>query len=259
MGHIALCLSGQMRTFDHPRVQASFRAFVDSLNKAGHEVDLFVSTWSDRGISYNHGHTNTPSSLPSSEITEEMIRNAYAGLNVLSVSIRNYAEWQTRLRPTYATVLREGFTWNGMQIRGTAVPQLFTIWDANMLRRGSQRTYDWVFRVRPDLMFDASVSIPNLIASCDPKHVHGINAPATAVFWPRRIYDIFFFGGPAAMDVACDAYNNIDAAIQHPFANGLHPRDACRILYVSTALLGNVPVKDVDQVVCDIFRLQHPL
>ena len=253
---IAICLSGQMRTFDHPAVQASFRTFLQGL---GAHVDLFVSTWSDRGVSYNHGAHQNPnnasiSPLPQPKITEELIRSVYADLNVISVQIRDYAEWKTRLRPTYAAVLREGFQWNGMRIAGTVVPQLFTIWDANMLRRGTGKTYDWVFRVRPDLMFDCRHNAAALLASLDPKHVHAINAPTTRVFWPQRIYDIFFFGGPVAMDVACDSYIHIDTAIQHPFTNGLHPRDACRILYVCTALLGGTHVRDIDRVVCEIYR-----
>jgi hypothetical protein len=247
MTRIAICLSGQMRTFDHPQVMASFRAFVASLG----EVDLFVSTWSDRGISYNHGHPRHDNA--GRTITEEMIRETYAGFNLVSIQIRDYAEWQTRLRPTYATILREGFQWNGMRILGTVVPQLFTIWDANMLRRASGRDYDWVFRVRPDLMFDIGVS-KGLLESCNPSAIYGINAPAAGVFWPNRIYDVFFFGGPAAMDVTCDAYNNIEAAIQHPFTNGLHPRDACRILYVCTAVLGGTVVRDLNRVVCSIHR-----
>ena len=250
MGRIALLMCGQMRTFDNPRVQASFRAFVAALG--AHEVDMFVSTWSDRGISYNHGHPEASRAMaPNATVTEEMIRAVYAGLNIVSVQIRDYAEWQTRLRPSYAAVLREGFQWNGMRIAGTVVPQLFTIWDANMLRRAGGKSYDWVFRVRPDLVFEP---LDDLLAPLDPKHVHAINAPTAGVFWPQRIYDIFFFGGPAAMDVACDSYNHIDVAIQHPFMNGLHPRDACRILYVCTALMGRVPVRDIDRVVCKIHR-----
>ena len=44
---IALLLCGQMRTFDHPKVNEYVNKLIDKFN-----CDVFVSTWKDRGVFY---------------------------------------------------------------------------------------------------------------------------------------------------------------------------------------------------------------
>lgn len=257
---IALLMCGQMRLFDHPRVVGAFRDFVGALGCGSDggtaTIDLFVSTWSDRGVSYNHGHPLHAHTANNATITESDIRRVYepTGVRIAGIKVRNYAEWRARLRPTYAAMEREGFVWNGMNIRGTMVPQLFTLWDANMMRcSAGGQTHDLVIRIRPDLLYNLTHAGPLLVTPVVPNTVTGINSPAAGVFWPQRIYDIFFWGTAAAMDNVCDAYNNVEAAVAHPFNNGLHPRDACRILYVQAALIGTLRVGEMAPV-ASIYR-----
>jgi hypothetical protein len=55
------------------------------------------------------------------------------------------------------------------------------------------------------------------------------------------------------MDALTDAYNHLHELEIHPFFNGLHARDACRILRVQ-ALNADIPVVDMDHDVCTVFR-----
>jgi hypothetical protein len=156
----------------------------------------------------------------------------------------------------WRAVYTEGFQWNGMNIKGTVVPQLFGIWDANESRKAwaslNSVAHDLVIRVRPDALFiPHSRSLYDSVLSGE---IHAINNQASGTYYPQRIYDIFFFGKPGAMDIVCDAFRNLPALVAHPWQNGLHPRDACRCLYVQARFVGGLGVHDIPLDICKVKR-----
>jgi hypothetical protein len=242
----AILLCGQMRTWKYPAVLQSLLRFF-----AGFETcDLFVSTWDEQGVSYNHG-TILNDQNSQQKITESSIRDTYPG--VRDVAIHSLTAWESTLSTEYMRIYKEGFMWNGGHIRGTVVPQLFTLWDANRLRKAHERQsgtrYDVVIRCRPDVRMhiDAGQWIDGFPG------ISSINNPASGTFFPNRIYDIFFYGPSRAMDALCDAYNHLEFLEAHTFQNGLDKRDACRILRVQ-ALVHDIPVRDIPFDVCHVMR-----
>jgi hypothetical protein len=107
-----------------------------------------------------------------------------------------------------------------------------------------------VMRVRPDARFYG----PALHTAVAPKHIYAINClrPHRS-YWPHRVYDIFFYGDEASMDTLVGAYRDHAVNEVHPFSNGLHPKDTCRLLYVQ-ALRNSLNIVDIDFDVCMIHR-----
>jgi hypothetical protein len=238
-----------MRRYTDPDVQHSLHSYFTLFD----HVDLFVSTWSDRGISYNHGDMRLRGD-EGDVVTEEKVRRAFP--QTRSVVIHELKAWEARLEGCWKQVYTEGFEWSGMKIKGTVVPQLFTLWDANEAKKRHEIqhgiTYDLVLRVRPDALFvPHSRSLYERVATGE---IHAINNPASGTFYPQRIYDIFFFGAPKAMDILCDAYKNLPVLLEHPWQNGLHPRDACRCLYVQARYVGGLGVCDIPLDICKVKR-----
>ena len=246
---VAILVTGQMRRYTDPDVQQSLQSYFALFDA----VDIFVSTWSDRGISYNHGDMRFQGD-EGDVVTEDQVRRVFP--QARSVAIHDLKTWEAKLEGCWRAVYTEGFEWSGMKIKGTVVPQLFTLWDAkeakkrHEIQHGIQ--YDLVLRVRPDVLFAPhSRSLYERVADSE---IHAINNPASGTYYPQRIYDIFFFGKSAAMDILCEAYKNLPQLVAHPWQNGLHPRDACRCLYVQARYVGGLGVCDIPLDVCKVKR-----
>ena len=243
---VAVLLSGQMRTFDEPALlQHYFEHLFEPLN-----ADIFVSTWTQRGYSYNHG----AGALDRQDdiITNTMLEAAYKD-RLKAVEIESLSEFEATLSDEYREIYTTGFEWSGMKIKGTSVPQFYKMWQVNQLKRSYEQqhnfTYDLVIRARPDLDMVAPLD-PRYMTDLDTSLYH-INCPGT--FWNYRVYDIFFYSSSKNMDIMATAYYNIPALEQVPFHNGLHPRDACRLLYIM-AQAGKMKVVDMDYNPCFIMR-----
>jgi hypothetical protein len=244
---IAVLMTGQMRRWID--VQPSLQRFFGLFDN----VDLFVSTWTERGVSYNHGAVQLHGD-EGDRITAAALRAAYP--QIRDIAVRDLKEWEAGLEGCWRTVYTEGFEWSGMKIRGTVVPQLFGLWDANRLRRAyaaqTGAVYDVVIRCRPDVVF--SDFTRSRYESCVPNTIYAINNKMTGTYYPQRIYDIFFYGTAAAMDAVCEAYTVLDKLVACPWNNGLHPRDACRCLYVQARFLSGLTVCDVPVDICVVQR-----
>jgi hypothetical protein len=253
----AILLCGQMRCFDDPNVLQSVRGFFSAFDKC----DIFVSTWSNRGVSYDHGSVRK-TGREEDMIEESAIRAAYPDL-VRSVRIHDIRGWEGGLDGERKKVYEEGFDWHGVKIKGTSVPQLFTLWDANQQRQqwvreqresGVVVKYDVVIRCRPDVVFGGDRSWLESSLMLVPNTITAINCKASRTFWQSRVYDIFFYGDERAMNLLCDAYNMFDFLVVHPFENGLHKRDVCRLLYVQAAMLHSLQVRDLQYDACKVYR-----
>lgn len=245
----AILLTGQMRRYTNPEVMYSMNAYFAMFEKA----DVFISTWSDRGVSYNHGDIKLRGD-ESEGITEQTLRSQYP--NMVRCAIHDLRTWELTLEGCRKQVYTEGFQWNGGHIRGTVVPQFFGLWDANRLRRAYEREkgicYDIVIRVRPDVIF--APHLRSMYESITPNTIYAINNPISGTYYPKRIYDIFFFGTPAAMNGICEAYQEFEKLVNHPWHNGLNPRDACRCLYVQARFLGGAAVVNIPLDMCCVKR-----
>jgi hypothetical protein len=229
---IALLLAGEMRTFDHPSVMKKLQ---DGL-LSKHDCHIFISTWNRRGYSHGHG-SGAPNATSEQEITEDLLRRVYQhflkGFNIEEESL-----WAETLDDFRKEVYTSGFVWQGLNIKGTSIPQLYKIYDAHRLMKTFPSTYDLVIRSRPDNLFQGLRD-----DFLDPKRLYAINCPGA--WYPKRVYDVFFYSGPEVMEVVCQAYHHCEEIIKDDFDNGLHPRDACRMLYVWAHVLNGIPVVDL--------------
>lgn len=246
---VAVLLTGQMRRYTDPEVLHSLQKYWSLFDA----VDVFISTWSDRGVSYNHGDMRVRGD-EGDRVTEAELRRIYP--QTRGIAVHDIKVWETGLKGVWKTVYTEGFEWNGMKIRGTVVPQLFGLWDANRLRREYEMStgvsYDLVIRCRPDVVF-----VPHsrsLYESAAPNTVYAINNVASGTYYPQRVYDIFFFGDAAAMQGICEAYPRLEELVAHPWDNGLNPRDACRCLYIQARFLNGSNVVDIPFDICKVAR-----
>lgn len=249
---VAVLMTGQMRRYTDADVLNSLHNYFSMFDS----VDIFVSTWSDRGVSYNHGQVVGRGDAEDT-ITEADVCRVFP--QTRGIRIHDLKTWATGLEGCRKAVYTEGFEWRGMRIRGTVVPQLFGLWDANRIRLEYETrvgvSYDLVIRCRPDCLFvPHSSHSRDLYESVMPNTIYAINNRASGTYYPQRIYDIFFFGTPAAMDSVCRAYEDFEALIGHPWDNGLHARDACRCLYVQARFRMGMAVVDLGLDVCTVKR-----
>jgi hypothetical protein len=217
---------------------------------------VFVSTWNKKGVSYNHGdirHRPDEDAI----VREDALQRAY-GEWLRAIKIHDSDVWSARLQGTHRRIYEEGFEWQSMKIKGTSIPQLYTLWDANRLRKEYERStgarYDVVIRCRPDVLFSEEAFQRRWYEAIHPQAIYAINCLRTGAFFARRIYDIFFYGSGIAMDAVCDAYYQVDALVAHPFENGLHTRDVCRMLYVQANQQHGLQVADIDSELCVVKR-----
>jgi hypothetical protein len=247
---VALLLSGQMRTFDDDDVLKKYHDnLINPLN-----ADVFVSTWDTRGCSYNHGATPDTTVLKKSTelITHQLLSEAYKS-RLISSDISIVEEYEQTMPAELQPIYKNGFTWCGLKIRGTSVPQFYQIQRANQLKLDYEKAnnfkYDLVIRSRPDNIMVRPLD-PRYLTNLS-QNIYGINC--TGTYHPKRIYDIFFYSDSKNMDSMATAYNNMVSLEHDPFENGLDHRDACRLLYVH-AKRHNLNVVDMDYNPCYIKR-----
>jgi hypothetical protein len=244
---VAVLLSGQMRIFDDPvLLQHYYEKLFEPLN-----ADIFVSTWDNRGYSYNHGASEIQATS-NDLITKDMIKAAYKE-RLKGVEIETMSDFEAALSDEYREIYTTGFEWSGLKIKGTSVPQFYKMMRVNELKRCYEEqhnfTYDLVIRARPDVDMLAPLEA-RYMTDLD-KNLYHINC--TGTFWPYRIYDIFFYSSSKNMDTMAAAYYNIPTLIEVPFDNKLHPRDACRLLFLLAVATG-INVVDMDYSPCIVIR-----
>src|SRR5665213_587869 len=82
----AICLLGQMRTFDATPVRESFSRFItERLNP-----DVFVATWDKRGHSHWAEYSGMDISYSNENISASQILDQYHAVNV---AVENYDDW----------------------------------------------------------------------------------------------------------------------------------------------------------------------
>jgi hypothetical protein len=233
---VAVLICGEMRNFDNPELIKRNNQYLFSK----YNCDLFISTWDNRGYSPYH--------VP----VENNIIHKYN--NVKNMNIENYEAWFSNLPDEYKDKYSLG------TVNATVFPQLYKIWDANRMKilyeNKHDFKYDMVIRFRPDMCLVEE--IPNVylnefirLDSNSNNKIWALNPPT--IYYPNRIYDIFFYGNSGSMDTIADSWIHILKYIKDPFDNGLAKVDACRVLYVA-ALLNNINVIHITRRIGDIYR-----
>ena len=238
---IAVCISGELRYYDHPLVISSYNKFIQKLNP-----DVFISVWDHIGESMNHGYIDPVTTKEKNNNILQNINQVYK--NVVGLEIENYNDWINTLSQTEKTYYNSNW-FNSRTIN--SYTQIYKIYRSNLLKQQHERInnikYDIVIRMRPDNLFISSIDATNI----NPKTVYNINL--VNAYYPNRIYDIFFYSDSESMDMICNTYSEFEKLLYSSYDNGLCKRDACRLLYLQSVSNG-IAVESTKHRMCDIYR-----
>jgi len=254
---VAVLVVGEMRNFDNENVVCNNNLHM--LKK--YNCDVFVSTWTKRGFSYNHGYF-TQKGYQSDLVSRQAIDHVYP--SVKGVNIEDHEAWYSALDDRTKKLYQKGFYNNGNHnlCPATVFPQLYKLWDASRMKcEYEQRNgfkYDIVIKFRGDmcLVEDIPEDITKLymhptdITPTLNKLFH-LNPPR--IYDPDRVYDIFFFGRSEVMDKIADSWLKVNDLIDHPFDDNLANVNTCRVLYIQ-AIISGIKVVDIPRCIGDIYR-----
>jgi hypothetical protein len=243
---IALCISGEMRNFQDPLINDSIQKTIEDL-----DCDLFISTWSHNGESYNKLDINILEKKKATDIELiSSIKSTY-GERLRSLEVEDYNEWLDLLDPAIINMMSTRL------ITGEAVtspPQLYKIYRCNRLKSEYEKNkgfqYDACIRSRPDLIFMSTPIMEKL------DHINNINFGISGAYWPNRVFDIFFYSSNMNMNVLSNSWESIIDDVKYNLDNGLDPRDACRLIYIN-AIKNNIPVNDMNERICAVYRGEY--
>jgi hypothetical protein len=258
MPKIAILLAGEMRNFDNPNIISN--NFDNLLGK--YDCDLFISTWNKRGYSGYHGTIEyKPYNL--NPISKEYIEDTYT--NIKGINIEDYDVWYNNLNTNLKLFIKKGFKCGNKIIKATSFPQLYKIWDANRIKTEfeikNNFKYDLVIRMRSDMCILETIPDEYLndffekkIDDNEFKLNYKIwNLNPSKIFYPNRIYDIFFYGNSDSMNMLCNTWIYILEFINYPYDNGLEKIDCCRLLYICCVVY-SIDVIDIKRCIGDIYR-----
>jgi hypothetical protein len=254
VNRIAILLSGEMRNFDNIELIQKNNKYLFEL----YNCDIFISTWDKKGFSPYHGSINKKNY--SDNNIDNNIKNIYN--NIKTINIENYEEWFNNLPYNYKEIYYKGLQINDKKVvNATVFPQLYKIWDCKRLKTEYENKhnfqYDLVIRFRPDMCLVEKIpekylnDFFHVNKELQQNKIFTLNPPK--IFYPMRIYDIFFYGNNESMNKLCNCWLNILDCINNPFDNKLPMVDSCRVLYVC-CLLNNLNVIDITRCIGDIYR-----
>ena len=252
---IALCVSGQMRTFDNPGIISLNKKLVNKLS-----CDVFISTWSNRGVSLwsqvgRPDMIDLQNAFLVDSITEEKIMKSFD--NVRAIEIENYDDFNNKIgNIDIKDLLNNDFN-SRYNNKISSYPELYKIYKANRLKQAYEDSgnfkYDVVIRTRPDIAHintDIDVHFHDLADS-----VYHMNTDST--FFPLpRIYSLFFFGNSKTMDIISDSYNAFLELVAMDSCHHLPAFDSPRLLY-NQCIKNGICIKTIHRTVGDVFRIEE--
>ena len=254
VNRVAILLAGEMRNFDNIELIQKNNKYLFEL----YNCDIFISTWDKKGFSPYHGTINNKK-YSDNKIIDNDIKNIYN--NIKTINIENYEEWFNKLPDIYKEIYYKGLQCGNKIVNATVFPQLYKIWDCNRLKREYENKnnfqYDLVIRFRSDMCLVEEIpkhylnDFFDINKELSQNKIFTLNPPK--IFYPNRIYDIFFYGNNESMNKLCDSWLTILDCINNPFDNRLPNVDSCRVLYVC-CLLNNLNVIDITRCIGDIYR-----
>ncbi len=237
---VAICLSGEVRTFLHPLVRDGWKRYIEPLN-----ASLFISVWQHLGVSYYT--KNFSLADPQEEYPNLLGELKESYCNIKDIELEDYNKWFATLPDDLAHFL---VTYREC---ASSAPQLYKIFKADLLRRlyevENNFKYDIVIRLRPDFLAINPFDFSNF----KDDTVFNINFGVPGAFSKNRIYDIIFYGGSKEMTKLCGAWSNYINLLRDPFENGLGKNDCCRLLYIQAQKQG-LNIENVSHRIGDIYR-----
>jgi hypothetical protein len=239
---IAICISGEMRFFNHPLVVEGYKKFIQI-----HNPDVYISTWNHIGKSMNHKYIDPNETKSVETALEESIRSIYQDIKYLC--IENYNDWIDNIDSN----IKESIYCEGYSPRTiNSYSQIYKISNSINLKSKYEKennfNYDVVVRLRPD-----NLMVNHFNFEIDPNTIYNINFGIA--YYPKRIYDILFYGDSKSMDKIANTFSNYIDLLYHEFSNRLCNRDACRLLYLQSMLSG-LEVKTTNTRLSDVYRGQ---
>lgn len=196
---IALCLSGQMRTY-----LECYESLCQHLLEP-FAPDVFIHTWSNTGIS----HKERDSRGTDEAVTEDRLQALYTPVAVV---IENFVpEYTDQIGPVKVPdILR---TREPLHYRGS-LPMFYKMFECNKLKSDYERdnafVYDFVIRLRPDLALGERLP-GNLFL--DDKKLWQSDYMITHSF---QVNDKFALGASHVMDYYTSVYNRLHDYWRHP-------------------------------------------
>lgn len=145
-----LVLFGQMRTFDSDLITESYNKYLSGYGK----IDLYISTWSDRGSSYRHG--NHDINIKSTElITRDQIYSYYSKFNFFNIKdivVEDFTTFLDTLDDKIKDLYNTRF--NIHTPVSTSIPVSYK-WQTIINRIKDE--YDQVIVTRPDFYIDKPI------------------------------------------------------------------------------------------------------
>jgi hypothetical protein len=249
---IAVLIIGELRTFDNKDlISHNNKNLFDKYN-----CDVFISTWDNRGYSFNHGNIINRN-RHNENINENMIKSVYKRCK--KINIENHKKWVDDLPKEYKNIYDKGLYNGDILSPSTAFEQLYKLKNVNDLKNEYEKefnfNYDIVIKFRPDMCLIESIDHEYINNFCKINNtfnkLYHLNPPS--IYDPNRIYDIFFISNSQNMNIISESYENILKLINDPFDNGLDKVNACRLLYLQ-AIKNNIIVEDIPYCYGDIYR-----
>lgn len=254
---VAVLYCGQVRNYDDSQLLE-----MNTKNMFGlYNCDVFASIWDERGYSFHHGEASPSEYAFNKDVSESKLIDLlqHSGCKVREVEIENFDSWLSMQDENIVELYDKGMKFGDKTVKATSFPQLYKIYKANELKVKFEREhgfkYDIVIRVRPDMGFVEPIPDwalqQELILNKNSADIYHLNPPK--IYYPSRIYDIFFWGNSDNMNNICNSWLNIQSLLKDPFDNGLPVVDCCRLLYIQ-AIKNNLNVIDIPRCIGDIYR-----
>jgi hypothetical protein len=213
---IALLFSGQVRNIEKEYFKRSLTNFIGD-----NECDIYISAWSNSGVSLNHGIKNLKN-FENNINVEEYLQILFEGFNVKKVLIEDFTLWKKNLSEEYQNI-QESEEFSYLTING--LPQLYQIYKSYQIYEDLNEDYDLVFRVRFDSIFTST-----FVESADGKDsINHINFGRAE--YSNRIYDIFFYGKPLIVKNIFNTWIYLPTLIKNKNITSMDSRDPCWLLY----------------------------
>lgn len=253
MNKIALLISGQMRTFDHPKVLEYLNNFIDKF-----DCDVFLSTWSNRGVSaWSEYAVKNQLQIQQEEKNKQINENDINLIkNIKKYLIEDYNEFISHKCDENMKSLLDQSADAIYHSKATSIASLYKLYSAYTLlenySKENQIIYDVVIKTRPDFLH-VHTDIEKYFEFIHDTLFH-INTGIS--YSPERVYEMFLLSSPSIMKIVCESWLNFNTLVDSNYSLHLARLDACRLVY-SQCALNNIKIDTFDKVLGDVLRIEN--
>lgn len=233
---ILLLLTGQLRTFDYPDVQKSWKKFFNTYQ----DVTTVGSFWYNRGCSLYGGDKHRHDEILDIEYVKDKMNTDY-------VKLFDYNQYMENLYDRYKQYIGLKHSFDCIISHSFVRYQVLNLF--NSLNLGD---FDVAILGRADLIFLRQINDHYLNDTSVLWHQNGVDSKA---HYPKRIYDMLCISNTDNILKMCEFYNDDDSniSIDLPSHNGLTVMDSTRIYY-NYLNQKNIPHDSMDLLYADVYR-----